>query len=225
MCDRPPTSRFALVALVACSGSSPHTSPSGGDRAVERREVAVWCEKVVACCTKADRALRQQPDFDTAPQCTQIVDGLYTWIVAPIYRHSFSRGRIRFDGQAAETRLAALEHASCVELDTFSGPSPYIAGTVPLGGACMDDHECGSRNCMGAEFLRDDMDRSKDGTCRPIPANGEPCAHACQHGSYCDDVCKPAKPNGETCINPDECASEACANYTCVARPPCGGAA
>lgn len=143
-------------------------------------------------------------------------------------RASVDAGRIAYDPAMATECLAAIEAATCAELDGGSGPAVcdgVFTGTVADGDVCGSSDECATGWCdagitcpwLCAARKPEGSDCSDSGECLSgacdwathlcvpdVPgAEGEPCGRgvdSCLPGLYCDSgVCRPRLAVAEYC--------------------------
>jgi hypothetical protein len=213
--------------LVGCAGDD--AAGGGSPIAIEDLGMQlgeVSCQKVFDCCTDAE-IMKQfmnitvdgQP-ITTEEQCIKFTAGFFNGLALPHWQASIAAGRLEYDASAAGGCVAASASLSCTEYaDSMSGQGntslagtcrPFLIPKVANDGACSDDNECTSDNCVQTSS-------SMDGTCKPMPAAGEPCDSSCVDGYYCGyasgqtmDTCLPLKANGTQCTLSDECTSDYC---------------
>jgi hypothetical protein len=200
------------------------------------------CEKTFECCN----ATEIMEEFDgvevngqpitTEAQCEAFVGGLATGFLVPGLKASVEAGRAEYDGDAAAACMAVLREASC---STFSmedaivlegtGCEQFIIPKVAQGGACTQDYECTTDNCVGA--TTEPGGASTDGACQPKNTAGQTCMFdSCADGLFCGfdpntsmSTCQALKADGMTCSGDDECTSDNCEG-TCMTPPPrCDG--
>jgi len=119
----------------------------------------------------------------------------------------YRRGTVRYDPAVAEDCLAALSSRlieSCVYLDLGAPCLPY-AGTIELGGACLEDVEC-------EPALWCDFDMECPGRCVMRPREGDGCSTAFEALASCgtgllDCIVGACRPLGDV--------SEPCADVPC----------
>lgn len=220
----------ACLLLVGCGGDN-------GSIALDDLGEAIGissCAKQWDCCSDAelmaqymDITIGGQP-ITTEDQCVSFTNGIFTAFAVTDYKESQTAGRIEYDGVAAADCLAALDERTCAEYasatpsDITGACRPFIIPKVADGGGCTQDYECTSDNCVGATVDPDGVDT--DGSCMPMPTQGQPCDGECVNGNYCgydqtagEDICQATKADGAECVLDRECASDEC-DTTCVAR-------
>jgi hypothetical protein len=228
-----------LVLCLALVGCSSDDSGGGGNGsiAVENLglELAVAsCAQQFGCCTDAEIMAQYmgitfegQP-IETEAQCVDFANAVFTSFGVMAYQSSIAMGRAEYDGEAAADCVALIEDLSCEQYGArqlpASGCTPWILPKVADGGACTQDYECLSDNCVGERTPLGEP--STDGACMPMPTEGQDCDDNCATGLYCDSdldgtTCKPLVTNGGDCTFDDDCASDYCddATDTCAARP------
>jgi hypothetical protein len=226
------TKRLWVCALLAgCGGGGSVTIDNLGTELA-----SVSCSKIFECCTDAEVmdqfaniTVDGQP-ITTEAQCESFAGGLFSGLLTPEYKASIDAGRIKYDGEAAQSCLDAMANLGCsaysmvTEKTSVVCNTPFIIPQVGDGGACTEDYECTSDFCDGASD-------SMDGTCKPMPGAGDACTSTCADGLYCgfdqttgQEICQPIKANGEACTGDNECESDNCDSSTCTAKPPrCDG--
>src|SRR5262245_48463220 len=174
----------ALSAGIGCGGG-------GGDVTVStyvQRSIDLVCEKSFECCDSTEIMARFGFfNVTTEAQCKSTL-GAFANIGVNDLNASISAGRIKFDGDAASACLALFEGLSCAEFSSTdseqmavaAGCTNPIQGQVANGGACSDDDECVSENCVGASD-----DPPTDGMCEALPDAGAECDSDCAPGYYC----------------------------------------
>jgi hypothetical protein len=218
------------VLLVGCSGGG-----SGGSIPIDNlgNELGqMACSKIFECCTTAE-VMQQfmnityngQP-ITTEAQCEGFDEGLLNGLLVPEYKDAIAAGRIKYDGDAARACIDAAANLSCSAYGQLTGheavacSTPFIIPEVADGGACAQSYECTSNNCDGAS------NSMANGTCKPMPTEGQDCTQICAQGLYCaydstamKETCQPVLPNGTTCAGNEECASKYCNSSMCADRP------
>jgi hypothetical protein len=117
--------------------------------------------------------------------------------------------------------------SSVCAFDRLEGTVPrYVcASPAPLGGPCryaFPDACLAGQRCDADPF---GMGGSFDGTCRPLPVHGEPCAggSACAAHHVCvAGVCNRRSRIGGPCAMGVDCYSRTCVGSVCVAPMACG---
>jgi hypothetical protein len=115
---------------------------------------------------------------------------------------------------------SAVEAAGCEAVrnsvsygHTVPGCSPvWSGGALPLGAACVSDHQCASFFCLPT------VEGRRCGSCAARPATGESCAtRRCEVGLVCDaaDRCQPPRAAGDACGPGSPCGSP----LACVTAP------
>lgn len=233
-----------LVVCVLLFGCGGDDDGRGGYGTVELDNLgaelaAVSCSKQFECCTDAeimelfDGLTYDGQPITTEEQCVAFANAFYTTFAVGAYKASLEKGRIEYDGAAAAECVAALERLSCSEIANGGGLSlapvscrPFIVPKVADDGACLQDYECISGNCMGESNSLGET--PTDGTCRPIPMQGQECDDTCADGLYCDfdisanaETCQPLQPNGAECFYDSVCQSDYCdtTNDVCADPP------
>ena len=234
--------RLVVCALLfGCAGDD---SSGGAPIAIEdlgMRLGEASCEKVFECCTD-EEIMKQfmnitvdgQP-ITTEEQCVKFTVGFFNGLALPQWQESIAAGRMEYDASAAGGCVAASESLSCSEYaDLSSGNGntslagtcrPFLIPKVENDGACSNDNECTSDNCVQTSS-------NQDGACKPMPGAGEPCDSNCVDGYYCGyatgqtmDTCLPLKANGTECTLDEECMTDYCdATDVCSMKAPtCDG--
>ncbi len=177
---------------------------------------ASYCDWAVRCGTFPDTATC---DAYMGAQYAQVNFDVPSAAVKAV-----SDGKAQFDSTQAKMCLTALFNLDCaVDFLTAPPPAPCaaaFAGSVPDGGACIDDVECpGGSMCIVTSTT------TCEGSCRP--ASGGPCRmnSDCPPHQFCaavpiqgaglwgSGVCEAIVPpggNGEDCGMPVQCASGLC---------------
>lgn len=221
------------VLLVGCSGGGGSSGPVTIDN-LGNELSQLSCSKIFECCTSAE-VMQQfmnityngQP-ITTEAQCEGFDEGLLNGLLVPEYKDAIAADRIKYDGDAMRACLDAAANLSCSAYSQLTGhesvscSTPFIIPEVADGGACAQDYECTSNNCDGAH------DSMANGTCKPMPTEGQDCTVNCAQGLFCSydasATCQPVLPNGTTCAGDEECASNYCHSSVCADRPPtCDG--
>ena len=201
------------------------------------------CRLQFECCTDAEIMAQymgitynDQP-ITTEAQCVEFTAAFFGGLAVSQYKKSIERGRIEYDADAAGECIAVANSASCAEFssgaldDSGSMCSPFIIPLVADGGACTQNYECTSDNCVGATVHTEGEDI--DGACEPLPAAGQTCDFSCADGLYCEydptagmSICQPTLADGMDCTFDDDCTSENCddTTNTCASEAPvCDG--
>jgi hypothetical protein len=218
--------------LVVCAllvGCADDDSGSGSPIAIEdlgTRLGEVSCQKVFDCCTDAEIMSQfmnikyMGAPITTFDQCVGFTAGFFNGLALPQWQASIAAGRMEYDASAAGGCVSASASLSCAEYAALSsgGGNTSLAGTcqpflipkVANDGACSEDDECTSDNCVQTSS-------SMDGTCQALPGAGEPCDGNCIDGSYCGyasgetmETCIALVANGAPCTVDDECTSGYC---------------
>ncbi len=213
--------------LVACAGDD----SSGGGAPIALDDLGthlaeVSCQKLFECCTDAEImkefmniTYMGQP-ITTEEQCVAFTAGFFNGLALPQWQASIAAGRMEYDASAAGGCVSASASLSCSEYAALSSGNgntslagtcePFLIPKVANDGACSQDDECTSNNCVGATS-------STDGACKPMPGPGEACDGSCVDGYYCGyadgqtmETCIAFKANGAQCTVSDECTSGYC---------------
>jgi hypothetical protein len=228
--------------LVGCSDDDSGGGPVALDN-LGTELAAVSCRQQFECCTDAEiMDMYMGITYDghaimTESDCFEFANALLTGLAVAQYKSSLEMGRIEYDAAAAGGCVDALEGLTCSQygdraLDELSSSCrPFILPKVGDGGACTQDYECTSHNCVGATHEPNAPDT--DGACEPMPGAGEMCTDNCADGLYCgfdttngQQLCLALEADGAECSLDRECASEYCDDTTrqCAAEPPiCAG--
>jgi hypothetical protein len=216
--------RFIVsILLVGCGGNG---SIPIDDLGLELSVAA--CAKQWDCCTDAE-IMEQYMGIEidgrpitTEQDCVDFTNALFSGLAVAQYKASIEAGRVEYDGEAAADCVAAVDDVSCKDyasdmIDDDSACRPFLIPLVADGGACTQDFECKSDNCV-------DGAGDADGTCQALPGEGQPCDDNCADGTYCgyensSEVCLALKADGAVCILDRECASDYCDDTT----DQCGG--
>ncbi len=211
--------------LVACADDD----SGGGPIAIEdlgTRLAQVSCQKVFDCCTDAEIMSQfmnikyMGVPITTFDQCVGFTAGFFNMLALPQWQASIAAGRMEYDAAAAGGCVSASASLSCSEYAALSNGSgntslagtcqPFLIPKVENGGACSDDEECTSDNCVQTSS-------SMDGTCQAMPGAGEPCDGSCIDGYYCGfasgettETCLALVANGAPCTLDEECMSGYC---------------
>jgi Dickkopf N-terminal cysteine-rich region len=196
---------MAVVGLGACGGGG---GPVPIDQLGPRVEQAL-CDYSVRCGSYPDVASCMSAVTDTTPQ-----------LVADV-----KSGKTLYDAAKAGTCLDSLGSFGCNQSSmnmTSSACDEAFKGTLPGGGACINDQECVSANCDRAGC--DGTVACCTGLCaaaRVTVAEGGTCGldATCVTGTFCDfavggtSTCKRRGGAGAACVSSLECVS----GLTCVA--------
>ncbi|MGE0398106.1 MAG: hypothetical protein AB7T06_15500 [Kofleriaceae bacterium] len=216
--------RLVVCVLIAgCGGDGDNGSIDIDNLGIELG--IAGCAKQWDCCT--DTELMEQymgitydgMPIDSEERCVEFANAVLTGLAVAQYKESLAKGRIEYDGEAAADCVAALSGLSCAEYSAKQLPTascgPFTHPKVADGGACTQDYECTSANCVGESNPLGEP--STDGECMPMPAEGDPCDDNCPGDLICDadigsgmETCRPARPDGEQCNLDDQCASDYC---------------
>ncbi len=221
---------LVCVALVGCG------SDGGGDNgtididSLGLELALASCSVQFECCTDAEimasymgLTFEGQP-ITTEQQCVDLGTAVFTSFGVTQYKKSIATGRMEYDGAAAADCVAAMNRLTCNDyndsLDAIVafGCRPFVLARTADGGACTEDYECITENCAGED--RDDNGNNIDGTCQPMPTDGQTCDDNCADGLYCgsdltsSNTCRPLKANGAECLFDDECMTDHCDNDT-----------
>ena len=229
---------LVLALAIGCGGGGGSSVPIGSFGSDLGKAT---CSKIFECCNSAEimqqfmnLTVNGQP-ITTEAQCDQLIGG-FGGLISQQYQQSLSKGRIKYDADAAGSCISAIDTMSCATFSmTMNDPqvpcSPYITPLVASGGACGQSYECTTNNCVGA--TTDQNGNTTDGTCQPIPTQGQPCQFTCASGLYCgfdagtgSETCQAKKADGTTCAGNDECTSNHCdtTSNTCMtAAAVCNG--
>jgi hypothetical protein len=222
--------RLSVCGLLAGCGGGGGGAVTIDDLGTELAKVS--CSKTFECCTSAEVmdqfaniTYNGQP-ITTEAQCEGFTGGLFTSLLTPEYKDSIAAGRIAYDADAAGACFDAAANLSCSAYAQLTGhesvhcDTPFIIPKVADGGTCAQDYECTGGNCEGA------TNSSANGTCKPLPTEGQDCSQSCAQGLFCGydqtamkETCQPLEPNGTSCSGDDECTSGHCVSSTCAAAP------
>ncbi len=213
--------------LVGCTGDD--SAGGGSPIAIEdlgTQLSEVTCQKMFECCTDAEImdqfmniTYMGQP-ITTEEQCVAFSAGFFNGLALPQWQASIAAGRMGYDASAAGGCVSASAGLSCSEYaDLSSGNAntslagtcqPFLIPMVADGGACSQDDECTSDNCVG-------VSSSADGMCEPMPSAGEACNGSCIDGYYCGfatgdtmETCIALQASGTECTLDDECMTGYC---------------
>lgn len=224
------------VLLVACGGDD---SGDGGFVAVDDLGLEISlasCAKQFDCCTDAEImeqymgiTFNDEP-ITTEEQCVDFANAFFTSFATTQHKASIEKGRIEYDGAAAAGCIAAIRGVTCAQYsagaidDRPISCRPFLIPKVADGGACLQDYECISDNCVGeSTSIGEDP---VDGACAPMPDVGQECDDNCTDGNYCDydqtanmDICKPLEADGAQCTFDGDCESDNCESSMCTAKP------
>jgi hypothetical protein len=114
-----------------------------------------------------------------------------------------------------------LEGLSCA----YDGTGLTCQPGAESRGACRP---AAPQLCPNSEYCSE-KDVTKQGSCLPLPAEGEMCVlgNECAAGFVCladvagKPVCRQIRNLGEACTQDGQCRSGRCANALCAARPVC----
>lgn len=136
-------------------------------------------------------------------------------------------GKIRYDGDAAEDCVAALDDLVCdlaeQDHDALAACDEVFTGTGKIGATCAFDGECVTERCMVPVC----DEACCQGTCaepRVLPGLGEPCSTICADDLFCGyaQVCEAPLLAGEPCNSFTVCAEPLYCSSTlgaCASRP------
>lgn len=230
---------LTALALVACAG------PYSADGYCEK-SAQTYCKFMYKCCTPSERISQfgllillggAHTNYD---ECKDKATKLMCATLSP-YGESVQAGRGTWDEAKAQECMQIVEKAAdaCDAQQYYEGTEgkdcelngDIFKGSVQDGGECYFDAECSGEGKSCITRTSDDPDtelRTAEGTCRGLPADGEPCTETneCASNLYCDssDVCRALKQNGSLCDYADECQSGRCgynttsSEYECMAR-------
>ncbi len=134
----------------------------------------------------------------TEQQCIDFSNAVFTTFGVARWKESLAVGRIRYDGAAAADCIAAIEGVSCDDYDTSDiaiqemGCRPFLLANVGSGGACTQDYECMTSNCVGQDTSPDEGPPI-DGTCETEPTLGQPCDDDCAEACFASSTCRRAR--------------------------------
>ena len=221
--------RLVVCALLVGCGGDDSGGGGGSPVAIEdlgMRLADVSCQKAFECCTDAE-LMKQFMGFTymnmpitTEEQCVGFTTGFFNGFALPQWQASIAAGRMEYDASAAGGCVAAAASLSCSQYaSSMSGMNdmsfggscrPFLIPKVANDGACSQDDECTSDNCVTTSS-------TMDGACKPMPNVGEPCDSNCTKGNYCGyatgttmKTCQALKANGTQCTTGSECTSELC---------------
>ena len=153
----------------------------------------------------------------------------------PSLESAIDAGKIRYDGDAAESCIDALDGLDCdfadQDADALVACDEVLTGTGKVGAACAFDRECATGRCV----VPDCDEACCQGTCqepRILPGVEEPCSTLCADDLFCgfDQLCHEPLGIGESCDSYTVCAEPLyCSSNagTCMRRPgrgqPCDG--
>lgn len=230
-----------LLFVGACSDDG----GGGGSVTVEQfgtRAADATCAYEFRCCDDAERMMDFQffktsdgQPITTQAQCDTVYEGLLGALLVAQWNDSIMKGRVTFDGSAAAGCLALIDGLACGQKETVDlnqgSCAPYLIPLVENDGACAQDYECKSGNCVGATSGNGSGSAAMDGACKPLPGMGEACSGNCAKGYFCDfgasgETCVPTLGDGMDCTSDDECTSGNCNDMgQCGADAPrCTGA-
>ncbi|HUS28224.1 MAG TPA: hypothetical protein VMZ53_06940 [Kofleriaceae bacterium] len=224
---------FVCLMLVGCGGDGAENVPIDN---LGPELAAASCSKQFDCCTDAEImeqymgiTIDGQP-ITTEEQCVSFTNAFFTGFAVSAWKESIAQGRMEYDGDAAGACVALINGVSCSEY--ANGPDltegdcrPFLIPKVANDGACSQDYECTSDNCVGAMTSNG---VKTDGMCKPMPGAGQPCDDNCADGYFCDydqtanmDICQATKPIGADCFLDEDCASDYCDDVTdmCGMKP------
>ncbi len=127
-----------------------------------------------------------------------------------------------------ESGMLCREGLSCVVQGFTPGVGPELtcAAEVGAGAACrvgVPDQCPAGQYCAGTDL----MTLMFEGTCAPLPGDGEPCAGGllgagCAGGHACiEDTCRLIQRNGGSCTDDGQCYSGNCEGGACVPDAAC----
>lgn len=230
--------------LVVCVGLASCGGDGGGRGSIDLDQLGmelavVSCAKQFDCCTDAEIMEQYMgishdgEPIDSEEKCVELANAILSGLAIAQFQESLAKGRIEYDGTAAAACVAAVEDVSCSQyksqvLDSDGGCREFVHAKVPDGGACLQDYECTSNNCVGEDTPLGEP--HTDGACMPMPADGESCDRLddnCEGDLICDaDVgtsdysCRPARTDGTQCVVDSHCASDYCDDDGMCAQEP-----
>jgi MYXO-CTERM domain-containing protein len=166
------------------------------------------CGKNFQCCDASELAGK------TMSTCVTDNAAVIGILVSEI-NESQTKGRVSYDAANTGACIDSLKNLTCDQFKQGIGENTaacmaFIMPKVAMGGACLQDFECITGNCQGADSL---AEPPVDGMCAAaavLAALGASCAASdCVTGAYCDsgNICQPVKAAGETCSADDECVN------------------
>jgi hypothetical protein len=213
--------------LVGCAGDD----AAGGGSPIELEDLGtqlaeVSCQKMFECCTDAEimeqfmNIKYEGQPITTEEQCVGFTAGFFNALAVPQWQASIAAGHMEYDASAAGGCVSASANLSCADYAALSNGNgntslagtcePFLIPKVANDGACTQDDECVSNNCVVTSS-------SEDGACKPLPGAGEACNGSCIDGYYCGydsgqtmEICMALKANGTECTVSDECTSGYC---------------
>jgi MYXO-CTERM domain-containing protein len=196
----------STAALFGCGGGG----GSGGSVPISQfgsQYSQAMCAQNFKCCSVADI------DGRTMQECTETNSTLFS-ALAGSFSEGQAAGRLTYDAALMGMCIAAIKQLSCDEwkmgLTMSNQPNACkaaVTAKVAAGGACLDDNECMTGNCDGADSA---ATPPVTGTCTNLIAAGGSCAGVveCADGLTCTspgNVCAPKKAGGEACTSDSEC--------------------
>jgi hypothetical protein len=222
--------RFAIATLVvACGGSS--TAIQVSDLGHDYSDAV--CEKIFACCSSAEIMAQffGAQQITTQSECEEAFASFGS-IFDP---SSVGSNAVTYDASAARACIDGINALACGDvqwndtmfIDTSMVPAcaTVIAPRLANGSQCAADYECTSNACFGA--------LDPNGTCMPLPSEGQRCYDTCASGLYCSGAssvdgqygtCATLLANGSACVADFDCASGYCGSGSaCATRTSCTG--
>lgn len=209
----------------ACNGSS---------GAVFGQQIAsATCAKIFECCTEAEIETMGSGfvSFSDEQSCVSAYEQLYTAFGSVALDQAEAEGRLRFNSSAADACVAKIQNATCEEFRNNDDTTECDGAVEPLvksGGKCASDAECIDGVCEGGSLFGE-----ANGTCAPLPGEGDPCDFDCAQGLTCQikfsggtssSICvRPSGPNQDCsehnlCVAGHTCQTNA-SESVCVALP------
>ncbi|WP_437685642.1 hypothetical protein [Sorangium sp. So ce176] len=201
----------AMFAVPGCGDDEPPAS-SGGPEPTGSDFIPMYakalCDRTFTCCDAATRAAHGL-DASSADACASSLEAILVAVTGG--------GEVNgtFVPAKAAACLAEVDAAPCAELqivgvllgvDAEFAPSCLGAwdGSVPEGGTCGSDWDCGRDRCVRTI----DASGQTTSACKARATAGEPCASAfdCDEALRCD---QPSPPDAGTCA-PRLAAGDAC---------------
>lgn len=248
-----PARALALLALIPGCGEvslpatdggvdAPPVDPCLGDVALDD----AWSCLVTEACTLLARCLGNSMTVEECEAANLTLYDMPVGYAEALTRNALEQGTLAYDSTAAGQCMESLRALSCEGLFRDGDPVAtcgMFVGTVPDGGSCFLDLECGAAGGSCIQALCDEGVCCA-GTCQyPAPLGGtcadRPCApgsycvngvcangavgtqcngdYQCQSSAWCDTAlatCQADRGEGEVCTSDTQCASP----FRCVGR-------
>lgn len=203
---------WVLLLTVACSDSSPETTPDQSAAIDAEAITAAHCERLSECCSSDEWRQIVGADVDDVEACTASRGNFVSAFLASVIAEARDRRAVTVDTDAHAACVAAVASMPCEQLTgtpsvdalmAASACQAWVRPNLESSEFCESDFECKSGFCALGEAI---------GSCRDAPGPGEPCSHGrCGAESFCaQEVCAPKLQDGISCFRHEECLSQNC---------------